>query len=100
VKREVNGFVEANGPGAECLGNHVDSALPFEDVWIREMKGFLENDALIGPCEAVITRSETDLSALCFSVHDFEEHVPGIIAPKHEWIRNEFRGYVGDDVFR
>ena len=100
AKREVDGFVQTNGFGAECLGNHVDGVLRLEDVWVREMKGFFENDALVGPCATIVAGGKSDLSASGFRIHGFEKHVPGVVAAKHERIGDESGAYVGDVGFR
>src|SRR6185369_10637720 len=100
AKREGDGLVQANRAGVDCLRNHVGGVLPFEDVWIRKMKWFSDNAALVGPGAGIVTGGERNFTASGFSVHDFKKHEPGVVAAQHEWIGDERGGYVRDVGFR
>ena len=93
---KIESFVEADGVGSEHFGDHVIFILPFEDVWIRKVEWLFEYDAIISPVERVVAGGEADLAESCFNIHDFEEHVPGVIAAEHEWIGDEGGGDIGD----
>src|SRR5687767_3552668 len=94
-RREVVGLVEAHRGGAERFRNHVARTLPFEDVWIGEMKRFLQNHLLIGPGDGVVAGSKAYDAALRVTIQDFEEHEPSAVVQEHERIGNELGGYVG-----
>ena len=96
---KIESFVDTNGVGVEHFGDHVIFILPFEDIWIREVKWLFENDAIVGPVECVVAGGEPDLAEFRFTVHDFEEHVPGVVAVEHERIGDEVGGDVSDVRF-
>ena len=93
---KIESFVKTNCAGVERFGEHVILVLPFEDVWVREVEWLFENDTIVSPVEGVVAGSQSDLAELCRSVHDFEEHVPGVIAAEHERIGDEVCGDIGD----
>ena len=99
VVGEIESFIETNGAGTEHFGDHVNVGLPCEDVWVREVEWLSENDAIVGPGERIVAGGEPDLAEACRSVHDFEEHVPGVVAVEHERIGDEVGGDVSDVRF-
>src|SRR6185369_17229550 len=61
---KVFSVIEADGVGAERLGKHEVLVSEFENVWVREMKGFFEDDMLVGPGKGVVAGGEADLAAV------------------------------------
>ena len=93
---KIESLVETNDVGSEHFGDHVIFILPFEDVWVREVKWLFENDAIVCPVKCVVAGGDPDLAESCFNIHDFEEHIPGVIAAEQKWIGDEGCRDIGD----
>ena len=93
---EFSGAIKADGVGAERFSDHINVAVPFENVWIRKMKRFTQDDLPVVPGERVAADGEPDFAKIVGAVHHLEEEVPDAVRAKHEWICDEARRNIGD----
>ena len=93
---EVNGSIDPNSLSFQRLRHHVIGVLPLEHVGVRQVKRFLQDNTSIAPVPPIVTRSQTDHTALPLGMHHLEEHVPGLSHLQQKRIGDEGGGNIGD----
>ena len=88
--------IKPDGAGPQRFRDHVEVVVPSENVRIREMKRFLQNDLPVLPGERVMAGAKADFAQTGAVIQNLKEHVPQVVNAQHEWVGNKASGNVGD----
>ena len=62
--REMRRLIEANAFIGGGLRSKVIITFPFEDIWVRQVKGFFQHDAFIPPAVTIGASGQSDDAAI------------------------------------